>query len=127
MGTPHTADLTTVSGRWRSGYDITSNIAVVRNHAEELIQTPLGDVSTDMNMYMTSHFRQHLLRAAVVAATITGLAAFSAWVLASVVHLPEPVVVLTVMVCSFMASWLVTNHRAVHHRVTLVPVHPRTH
>lgn len=81
------------------------------------------DMNTDMNTYMTSHRSHHLLRAALVAAAITGLAAFTAWVLASVVHLPEAVVVLTVMVCSFMASWVITNHRAVRHRVTLVPVH----
>lgn len=98
----------------------------MRITAEELIGTPFGNVYTDMNTYMTSHSNHNVSRAALVAAAITGLAAFAAWVLASVVHLPEAVVVLTVMVCSFAASWVVTNHRVAHHRVTLVPMHIRS-
>lgn len=79
-----------------------------------------------MNTPMTSHRTHHWSRAAFFAAVVTGLAALTAWVLASVVHLSEPAVVITVMVAAFCASWIVTNHRSVHHRVTLIPVHART-
>ena len=79
-----------------------------------------------MNTPMTSHRTHHWSRAAFFAAVVTGLAALTAWVLASVAHLSEPAVVITVMVAAFCASWIVTNHRSVHHRVTLIPVHART-
>ena len=79
-----------------------------------------------MNTPMTSHRTHHWSRAALVATVFTSLAALTAWVLASGVHLSEPAVVITVMVAAFCASWIVTNHRSVHHRVTLIPVHART-
>jgi hypothetical protein len=74
---------------------------------------------------MTAHHSHHWYRGALVAMAITGLAALAAWVLASVLHLSEPVVVITVMTVAFIASWAVTNHRVAHHRVTFVPLHAR--
>lgn len=126
MGAPHATDLIEVSPRWRSGYDAATNISVLRITAEELSGTSSGEVSTDMNTPMTMRRSHNATKAALLATAITGLAAFSAWVLASVVHLPEPVVVLTVMLGSFAASWVATNHRSTHHRVTLVPMHARS-
>jgi len=66
-----------------------------------------------------------LINAAIV---VTGGAALLAWLLASVLHLSEQAVVLSVMTISFAASWAVTNRRPVNrHRVTLVPVRVRAH
>jgi hypothetical protein len=66
-----------------------------------------------------------LLNAAVL---VTGGAALLAWVLASVLHLSEQAVVLSVMTISFAMSWAITNRRpANRHRVTLIPAPVRTH
>ena len=66
-----------------------------------------------------------LINAALV---VTGSAALLAWLLASVVHLSEQAVVLSVMTISFAVSWAVTNRRTVNtHRVTLIPARVRTH
>jgi len=66
-----------------------------------------------------------LINAALV---FTGGAALLAWLLASVVHLSEQAVVLSVMTISFAVSWAVTNRRPVdRHRVTMIPVRVRTH
>jgi hypothetical protein len=58
---------------------------------------------------------------------VTAPAALAAWVLASVLHLSEQAVVLTVMTAAFMISWSATNRRSIsRHRVTLIPVRART-
>jgi uncharacterized membrane protein YccF (DUF307 family) len=62
-----------------------------------------------------------------VAFVVTGAAALLAWVLATVIHLSEPAVVLSVMIIAFSASWAITNRRPAQHRVTLVRVRVRTH
>ncbi len=68
-----------------------------------------------MNSFMTTH-RSHLwVRTAFLAILVTALAALSAWLLSSVAHLSEPSVVLTVMLTSFAASWIVTNHHSGYH------------
>ncbi len=57
----------------------------------------------------------------LASAIVTIAAATLAWLLATVAHLPENVVVITVMVLAFLASWNVTNPRpARHHRVTVI-------
>jgi hypothetical protein len=64
----------------------------------------------------------------LAAAIVTIAAASLAWLLATVAHLPENVIVITVMVLAFLASWNVTNHRPVrHHRVTVIQARVRTH
>jgi len=51
-----------------------------------------------------------------------------AWLLASVVHLSEQAVVLSVMAVSFAVSWAITNRRPIdRHRVTMIPVRVHTH
>jgi hypothetical protein len=78
-----------------------------------------------MNTFMTTH-RSHLwVRTAFLAVLVAALAAMSAWLLSSVVHLSEPSVVLTVMLTSFAASWIVTNHHAGRHHVTMHALHHR--
>lgn len=101
-------------------------ISVWRITAEEVLGTRNWGIETDMNTVMTLHRTHNWSRAAFVATVVTGLAALTAWVLSSVVHLSEPAVVITVMVAAFCASWIVTNHRSTVHRVTLIPVHART-
>ena len=67
----------------------------------------------------------HLIHAAFA---FTGGAALLAWLLASVLHLSEQAVVLSVMTIAFAASWAVTNRRPVNqHRVTMIPARVRTH
>lgn len=62
------------------------------------------------------------------ALAVTAAAALLAWLLASVLHLSEQAVVLTVMAIAFTISWAVTNRRPVsHHRVTMIPARIRTH
>jgi hypothetical protein len=62
------------------------------------------------------------------ALVVTAAAALLAWLLASVLHLSEQAVVLSVMTIAFAASWAITNRRpANHHRVTLIPARVRTH
>ena len=75
-----------------------------------------------MNAHITSAHRRtsHLVAAAAV---LTVSAAALAWLLASIAHLSQNVVVLTVMVLAFAASWSVTNRRiGRNHRVTVIPV-----
>jgi FtsH-binding integral membrane protein len=67
-------------------------------------------------------------RLVFAALIVTGVAALLAWVLASVLHLSEQAVVLSVMTIAFAASWAVTNRRPVNrHRVALIPARVRTH
>lgn len=64
----------------------------------------------------------------LAAAILTFAAAALAWFLATVVHLPENVVVITVMVLAFLGSWNVTNHRPPRrHRITVIAARVRTH
>jgi len=58
---------------------------------------------------------------------VTIAAATVAWLLASVIHMSEQAVVLTVMVAAFFASWTASAHRQrPSHRVTLVPARVRS-
>ncbi|MCU1366368.1 MAG: hypothetical protein JWL72_1525 [Ilumatobacteraceae bacterium] len=79
-----------------------------------------------MNAHIVSPHRRSSLSVAPVAAAaavLTMVAATVAWLLSSVAHLSQNVVVLTVMVAAFAASWAVTNRRPErNHRVTVVKV-----
>ena len=67
-------------------------------------------------------------RPIVAALVITGAAASLAYVLASVLQLPEQAVVITVMTLAFVASWANTYRRPIsRHRVTLIPAPVRIH
>ncbi|MCU1395944.1 MAG: hypothetical protein JWM34_4372 [Ilumatobacteraceae bacterium] len=91
-----------------------------------------------MNAHTTTPHRSASQLISAAAALTAGAAAL-AWLLASVAHLTEHVVVITVMVVAFLASWMVTNrrpsgdhranstHRIDGHRVTLVPVRVHSH
>ena len=83
-----------------------------------------------MNANITSPHRHAVAQRSLLlaAAIVTITAASLAWLLAGVAHLPENVVVITVMVLAFLASWNVTNHRpSRHHRVTVIRARVRAH
>lgn len=86
-------------------------------------------VYTHMNAHIVSPHRRSSLSVVpfvAAAAGLTVVAATLAWLLSSVAHLSENVVVLTIMVAAFAASWAVTNRRPErHHRVTVVKVRLR--
>ena len=74
---------------------------------------------------VTAARASRLINAALV---VTASAALLAWLLASVLHLSEQAVVLSVMTIAFASSWAITNRRPVNrHRVTLIPARVRTH
>ncbi len=81
-----------------------------------------------MNVRIASPVPSNRSRLAILAATFTVAAALAAWFLSAVAGLPEEAVVITVMVVSFISSWMFTNTRVTdhrYHRVTLVPVRAR--
>ena len=85
-----------------------------------------------MNANITSPHRHAVAQRSqpllLAAAIVTIAAASLAWLLATVAHLPENVVVITVMVLAFLASWNVTTHRpSRHHRVTVIRARVRAH
>lgn len=80
-----------------------------------------------MNGYLIAPLPSRWARVSRLAVLVTIAAAAAAWFLASVGRFSEQAVVISVMVISFVASWLITNHRSVaHHRVTHVRVRTRT-